>query len=207
MKTLLGRKIGMTRIFLDDGRAVPVTVIEAGPCPVVQIKTENENGYNAVQLGFEEIRETLVNMPMKGHYARSKTAPKRFLREVRVDDVEGIELGKEFRVDIFNVGDKVNISGVSKGLGFMGAVRRHGFAGGPKTHGQSDRWRAPGSIGQSSYPSRVFKGMRMSGRMGGDKVTVKNLTVVKVDADNNLICVRGAVPGKNRTFLKIRKNG
>ncbi len=207
MKTLLGRKIGMTRIFLDDGRAVPVTVIEAGPCPVVQIKTENENGYNAVQLGFEEIRETLVNMPMKGHYARSKTAPKRFLREVRVDDVEGIELGKEFRVDIFNVGDKVNISGVSKGLGFMGAVRRHGFAGGPKTHGQSDRWRAPGSIGQSSYPSRVFKGMRMSGRMGGDKVTVKNLTVVKVDADNNLICVRGAVPGKNRTFIKIRKNG
>ncbi|MCK4657619.1 MAG: 50S ribosomal protein L3, partial [candidate division Zixibacteria bacterium] len=176
-------------------------------CPVVQIKTENENGYNAVQLGFEEIRETLVNMPMKGHYARSKTAPKRFLREVRVDDVEGIELGKEFRVDIFNVGDKVNISGVSKGLGFMGAVRRHGFAGGPKTHGQSDRWRAPGSIGQSSYPSRVFKGMRMSGRMGGDKVTVKNLTVVKVDADNNLICVRGAVPGKNRTFIKIRKNG
>jgi large subunit ribosomal protein L3 len=207
MKTLLGRKIGMTQIFLDDGRAVPVTVIEAGPCPVVQIKTENENGYNAVQLGFEEIRETLVNMPLKGHYARSKTAPKRFLREVRVDDVEGIELGKEFRVDIFNVGDKVNISGVSKGLGFMGAVRRHGFAGGPKTHGQSDRWRAPGSIGQSSYPSRVFKGMRMSGRMGGDKVTVKNLTVVKVDADNNLICVRGAVPGKNRTFLKIRKNG
>ena len=207
MKTLLGRKIGMTRIFLDDGRAVPVTVIEAGPCPVVQIKTEDENGYNAVQLGFEDIRETLVNMPLKGHYARSKTAPKRFLREVRVDDVEGIELGKEFRVDIFNVGDKVSISGISKGLGFMGTVRRHGFAGGPKTHGQSDRWRAPGSIGQSSYPSRVFKGMRMAGRMGGDMVTVKNLTVVKVDADNNLVCVRGAVPGKNRTFLKIRKNG
>ena len=207
MKTLFGRKIGMTQIFLDDGRAVPVTVIEAGPCPVVQIKTEDENGYNAVQLGFEEIRKTLVNMPLKGHYARSKTAPKRFLKEVRVDDVEGIELGKEFRVDIFNVGDKVNISGVSKGLGFMGTVRRHRFAGGPKTHGQSDRWRAPGSIGQSSYPSRVFKGMRMAGRMGGDMVTVKNLTVVKVDAENNLICVRGAVPGKNRTFLRIRKNG
>jgi large subunit ribosomal protein L3 len=207
MKTLFGRKIGMTQIFLDDGRAVPVTVIEAGPCPVVQIKTEDENGYNAVQLGFEEIRKTLVNMPLKGHYARSKTAPKRFLKEVRVDDVEGIELGKEFRVDIFNVGDKVNISGVSKGLGFMGTVRRHRFAGGPKTHGQSDRWRAPGSIGQSSYPSRVFKGMRMAGRMGGDMVTVKNLTVMKVDAENNLICVGGAVPGKNRTFLRIRKNG
>jgi large subunit ribosomal protein L3 len=207
MKTLFGRKIGMTRIFLGDGRAVPVTVIQAGPCPVVQIKTEDENGYNAVQLGFEEIRETLVNMPLKGHYAGSKTAPRRFLREVRVDDVEGVELGKEFRVDIFTVGDKVSISGVSKGLGFMGAVRRHGFAGGPKTHGQSDRWRAPGSIGQSSYPSRVFKGMRMSGRMGGDMVTVKNLTVVKVDAENNLICVRGAVPGKNQTFLRIRKNG
>ena len=207
MKTLFGRKIGMTRVFLDDGKAVPVTVIEAGPCPVVQIKTEDENGYNAVQLGFEEIRETLVNMPLKGHYASSKAAPRRFLREVRVDDVEGIELGNEFRVDIFNVGDKVNISGVSKGLGFMGTVRRHRFSGGPKTHGQSDRWRAPGSIGQSSYPSRVFKGMRMAGRMGGDMVTVKNLTVVKVDADSNLICVRGAVPGKNRTFLKIRKNG
>jgi large subunit ribosomal protein L3 len=207
MKTLFGRKIGMTRIFLDDGNAVPVTVIKAGPCPVVQIKTEAESGYNAVQLGFEEIRETLVSMPLKGHYARSKKDPRRFLREVRVDDVEGIELGKEYRVDIFNVGDKVSVSGASKGLGFMGTVRRHGFAGGPKTHGQSDRLRAPGSIGQSSYPSRVFKGTRMAGRMGGDMVTVKNLTVVKVDADNNLICVRGAVPGKNRTFLKIRKNG
>jgi len=207
MKTLFGRKIGMTRIFLDDGTAVPITIIQAGPCPVVQIKTQHADGYNAVQLGCEELRETLANMPLRGHYARSKAAPRRFLREVRVDDVEGIELGTEYRVDMFSVGDKVNISGVSKGLGFMGTVRRHGFAGGPKTHGQSDRWRAPGSIGQSSYPSRVFKGMRMSGRMGGDSVTVKNLTVMKVDADNNLICVRGAVPGKNRTFLRIRKNG
>lgn len=205
MNTLYGKKIGMTRIFLEDGTAVPVTVIHAGPCPVVQIKTDDHDGYNAVQLGYEDERETLVNMPKKGHFAKSKVAAKKFLREVRLSDVEGIELGQEFRVDIFNVGDRVDVTGVSKGLGFMGTVRRHHFAGGPKTHGQSDRWRAPGSIGQSSYPSRVFKGMRMPGRMGGETVTIRNLDVVKVDADNNLICVRGAIPGKNRTFVRIRK--
>ena len=206
MKALFGRKVGMTQIFLEDGTAVSVTVIQAGPCPVVQVKTKETDGYQAVQLGFEEIRQTLVNMPMNGHFSRSKAAPRRFLREVRVDDLEGVELGQEYSVDMFNVGDKVNVTGISKGLGFMGTVRRHGFAGGSKTHGQSDRWRAPGSIGQSSYPSRVFKGMRMSGRMGGDTVTVKNLTVVQIDTRNNLICVRGAVPGKKRTFLKISKN-
>lgn len=206
MNTLFGRKVGMTRIFLEDGTAVPVTVIQAGPCPVVQIKTQDTDGYQAVQLGFEEVRETLVNMPTKGHFSSSKATPRRFLREVRVDDLEGIELGQEYSVDLFAVGDKVDITGVSKGLGFMGTVRRHRFGGGPKSHGQSDRWRAPGSIGQSSYPSRVFKGMRMAGRMGGDTVTVKNLSVVQVDPRNNLICVRGAVPGKNRTFIRISKS-
>ncbi len=206
MNTLFGRKIGMTRIFLEDGTALPVTVIEAGPCPVVQVKTEDNDGYQAVQLGYDEIRETLVNKPLKGHYSRSKASPRRFLREVRVDSVEGIEVGHEYKVDMFNVGDRVDVCGDSKGLGFMGTVRRHKFSGGSKTHGQSDRLRAPGSIGQSSYPSRVFKGMRMAGRMGGETVTVKNLVVVKVDVGNNLICVRGAVPGKNRTFLRISKN-
>ncbi|MFH1892045.1 MAG: 50S ribosomal protein L3 [Candidatus Zixiibacteriota bacterium] len=206
MNMLYGRKIGMTQIFLEDGTAVPVTVIEAGPCAVVQIKTDENEGYKAVQLGFEDIRESLVNRPMKGHFAHSKTGPKRFLREVRVDDLEGIELGSEFRVDQFQVGERVDVTGTSKGLGFMGTVRRYGFRGGPKTHGQSDRLRAPGSIGQSSYPSRVFKGTRMSGKTGRDRVTLKNLVVAKIDLDNNLICVRGAVPGKNRSLVQIRKS-
>jgi len=205
MNTIYGRKIGMTRIFLEDGTAVPVTVIEAGPCPVVQIKTEETDGYNAVQLGFDDMRESLVNKPMKGHFDQAKVSPKRFLREVRVESTEGIELGTEFRVDQFHEGERVDVIGTSKGLGFMGTVRRHGFGGGPKTHGQSDRWRAPGSIGQSSYPSRVFKGTRMAGKTGRDRVTLKNLLVAKVDVDNNLICVRGAVPGKNRSLVEIRK--
>ncbi len=206
MDTLFGRKIGMTRIFLEDGAALPVTVIQAGPCPVVQVKSEETDGYNAVQLGFEEIREKLVNMPMKGHFKKNGIKATRFLREVRVDSVDDIEVGGEFKVDIFHEGEYVDVTGVSKGLGFMGTVRRHGFGGGPKTHGQSDRWRAPGSIGQSSYPSRVFKGTRMSGRTGGDRITVKNLLVARIDPENNLICVRGAVPGKNHTFVKIRKS-
>ena len=206
MNTIYGRKIGMTQIFLEDGTSVPVTVIEAGPCSVVQIKTDENEGYKAVQLGFENIRSSLVNNPLKGHFAHSKTELKKFLREVRVDDLEGIELGAEFRVDEFQVGERVDVTGTSKGLGFMGTVRRHGFAGGPKTHGQSDRWRAPGSIGQSSYPSRVFKGTRMSGKTGRDRVTLKNLVVAKIDLDNNLICVRGAVPGKNRSLVQIRKS-
>lgn len=206
MNTLLGRKIGMTRIFLEDGTAVPVTVIEAGPCTVVQIKDEEKHGYTAVQLGFEDMRETLVNMPLQGHFKAANVTPKRFLKEVRVDNLEGMEIGKEFRADLFNEGEIVKVTGVSKGLGFMGGVRRHGFGGGPKTHGQSDRWRAPGSIGQSSYPSRVFKGTRMAGKTGRDKVTVKNLRVVKVDVENNLICVRGAVPGKKRSLVRIEKS-
>ena len=206
MNTLFGRKIGMTRIFLEDGSALPVTVIQAGPCSVVQVKSEEKDGYNAVQLGFEGIRETLVNMPMTGHFKNNDVKPTRFLREVCMESVDDIEVGGEFKVDVFHEGERVDVSGVSKGLGFMGTVRRHGFKGGPKSHGQSDRWRAPGSIGQSSYPSRVFKGTRMSGRMGGDRITVKNLLVAKIDTENNLICVRGAVPGKNHTFVKIRKS-
>jgi large subunit ribosomal protein L3 len=206
MDTIFGRKLGMTRIFLEDGAAVPVTVLQAGPCPVVQVKTEESDGYNAVQLGFEEIRETLVNKPAAGHFKEAGVSPTRFLREVRTEENEDLKVGQELTVDIFEVGDLVDVTGVSKGLGFMGTVRRHGFSGGSKTHGQSDRWRAPGSIGQSSYPSRVFKGMRMSGRMGGESVTVKNLIVAKVDSDNNLICVQGAVPGKKRTFVRIKKS-
>ncbi len=205
MNTLLGRKIGMTRIFTEDGTAIPVTVIQAGPCPVVQIKTEKDEGYNAVQIGYEEIRDTLINRPKRGHFDKAGVKPVRHLKEIRVDGAEKVEKGQTFTVDIFKLGERVDVTGISKGLGFQGAVRRHGFAGGPKTHGQSDRWRAPGSIGQSSYPSRVFKGTKMPGRTGGDTVTVKNLQVVMIDPDNNLICVRGAVPGKSKNLLRIRK--
>jgi large subunit ribosomal protein L3 len=206
MDTLFGRKLGMTRVFLEDGTAIPVTVIQAGPCPVVQVKTRDHDGYDAVQLGFGETPKRLLNLPAKGHFAKTKIEPRRYLREVRVESADGIEVGSEFRVSVFNVGEKVDVTGVSKGLGFQGVVRRHNFAGGPKTHGQSDRVRAPGSIGSSSYPSRVFKGLRMAGRMGGDSVTLKNLRVVKIDLDNDLICVRGAVPGKAMSFVKIRKS-
>lgn len=205
MNTLLGRKIGMTRIFTEDGTAIPVTVIQAGPCPVVQIKTAENEGYNAVQIGYDEIRDTLLNRPKRGHFQKAGVKPVRHLKEVRVDSTEEIEKGQTFKVDIFKLGERVDVTGISKGLGFQGSVRRHGFAGGPKTHGQSDRWRAPGSIGQSSDPSRVFKGTKMPGRTGGDAVTVKNLQVVMIDPDNNLICVRGAVPGKSKNLLRIRK--
>jgi len=207
MNTLLGRKVGMTRIFTEDGDAIPVTVIQAGPCPVVQIKTDKKEKYNAVQIGYDEMRDTLINRPKRGHFKRAGVKPVRHLKEVRVDSTEEIKPGQKFTVEMFTLGERVDISGVSKGLGFQGGVRRHGFGGGPKTHGQSDRWRAPGSIGQSSYPSRVFKGTRMPGRTGGDTITVKNLQVVMIDPDNNLICVRGAVPGKPRNLLRIRKHG
>jgi len=206
MNTLYGKKIGMTRIFQEDGSALPVTVIEAGPCPVVQVKSTETDGYNAVQLGFGEVRDKLLNSPKRGHFAAHGLKPRRFLSEVRMDSVDGLEVGQEFKVDIFNVGDRLDVTGTSKGLGFQGGVRRHGFSGGPKTHGQSDRLRAPGSIGSSSYPSRVFKGTRMAGRTGGDTITVKNLVVVKVDPANNVICVRGAVPGKPQSFVRLRKS-
>ncbi len=198
MNTLIGRKVGMTRLFMEDGTSLPVTVIEAGPCPVVQVKSEETDGYNAVQLGFGEVREPLMNKPRYGHFVRHGIKPRRYLREVRLESVDGVEVGQEIKVDIFRVGEFLDVTGTSKGLGFQGAVRRHNFAGGPKTHGQSDRLRAPGSIGSSSYPSRVFKGIRMAGRTGGQTITVKNLEVVN--------CVRGAVPGKPESLLRLRKS-
>lgn len=204
MDGIIGKKIGMTRIFNDEGQAIPVTVIEAGPCPVVQVKTEQKEGYNAVQLGFGEKRKTLFTLPVLGHFAKAKVEPRRILREIRTE-VEGISAGQEVKVDIFTVGEKVNVTGISKGLGFQGAVRRHHFRGGPKSHGQSDRERAPGSVGASSFPSRTFKGQRMAGRMGGDKVTIRNLVVAGVDVEKNLLLVKGAVPGKKNSYLTIRK--
>lgn len=206
MDTLIGKKLGMTRIFQDDGTAVPVTVIEAGPCPVVAIRTREKHGYNALQIGYGERRANLFNKPDTGHFKAAGIEPTRYLREVRIPEIGDVKIGDTFNVGIFSEGEKVDVSGKSRGMGFMGAMRRHGFSGAQKTHGQSDRMRAPGSIGQSSYPSRVLKGMRMAGRMGGDTVTVIGLRVVKVIPEENLILVKGGVPGKANSLLKIRKS-
>jgi large subunit ribosomal protein L3 len=204
MKTIFGKKIGMSRVFTEDGTSLPVTVIEAGPCPIIQIKTTEKDGYPALKVGFEKVKPQRVNKPLTGVFEKAGIEPYRFLREIRLqEDASDMNVGDMVKVDQFKVGDVVNVSGISKGLGFMGGVRRHGFAGGPLTHGQSDRLRAPGSIGQSSYPSRVLKGTRMAGRTGNKKVTVRNLKVAKVDVENNLICIVGAVPGKRNSFLRI----
>ncbi len=205
MEGIIGKKIGMTRIFNQEGHSIPVTVIEAGPCPVTQIKSKEKDGYGAVQLGFGERRKTLFKMPLLGHFAKGKVEPKRMLKEIRTKEGEKLKLGQEVKVDIFSVGDRVWVTGISKGLGFQGGVRRHKFRGGPKTDGQSDRLRAPGSIGGSSFPSRVFKGQKMAGRMGGERVTVRNLLVAGVDLEKRLVLVKGAVPGKRNSYVTIRK--
>jgi len=204
MKTIFGKKIGMSRVFTEDGTSLPVTVIKAGPCQVVQIKTSEKDGYSALKVGFEEIKPQRVNKPLTGVFKNAGVELHKYLREIRLEqDATDINVGDSVKVDQFKVGDVVNVRGISKGLGFMGGVRRHGFAGGPLTHGQSDRLRAPGSIGQSSYPSRVLKGTRMGGRTGNKNVTIRNLKVAKVDVENNLICIVGAVPGKRNSFLRI----
>jgi large subunit ribosomal protein L3 len=204
---ILGKKIGMTSVFDDNGVSVPCTVIEAGPCVVTQIKTKDKDGYDSIQLGFDQKPERLVNEPLKGHFAKAGAKALRLLREFRNFNGLKLELGQEVRVDaMFAQGDTVDVSARSKGKGFQGVVRRHHFGGvGSQTHGQSDRQRAPGSIGGSSYPSRVFKGMRMAGRMGFDNVTVKNLKVLKVIPESNLILVKGSIPGAKNTYVTITK--
>jgi large subunit ribosomal protein L3 len=203
---ILGKKIGMTSIFDDNGQMIPCTIIEAGPCYVTQIKTKGADGYDAVQLGFDEIKERLVNKPLKGHFKRGGVKPLRLLTEFRNFNGTKLELGQEVRVDSFQQGDVVDVIGRSKGRGFQGVVKRHHFGGvGMTTHGQSDRVRAPGSIGASSYPSRVMKGRRMAGRMGGERVTVKNLQVLKVIAESNILIVKGSVPGAINSYLEIVK--
>ena len=208
MSGILGKKIGMTSIFDERGEVIPCTVIEAGPCFVTQIKTRDKDGYEALQLGFEDKPERLVNKPLKEHFAKSGVSAKKLVREFRDFMVANFKLGDQIKVDtIFSQGDKVSVAGTSKGRGFQGVVKRHHFGGGFRTHGQSDRERAPGSIGSSSYPSRVFKGMRMAGRMGGERVTVKNLRVVKIIAESNLLLIRGSVPGCNNSYIEIHKEG
>jgi len=204
---ILGKKIGMTSVYDDNGVSVPCTVIEAGPCFVTQIKTKDKDGYDSIQLGYDQKAERLVNEPLKGHFAKAGAKALRLLREFRNFNGVKLELGQEVRVDaVFAQGDTVDVSARSKGKGFQGVVRRHHFGGvGSQTHGQSDRQRAPGSIGGSSYPSRVFKGMRMAGRMGFDNVTVKNLKVLKVIPESNLILVKGSIPGAKNTYVTITK--
>ena len=199
---IIGRKLGMTQIFRDNGEAEAVTAIEAGPCTVIQVKTAAKEGYSAVQLGFGQTKR--LKSPEKGHL--KGLGQFKYLREFRVDDAEAIELGEKVDVGLFKAGDLIDVTGVSKGKGFAGVVKRYGFAGGPKTHGQSDRHRAPGSIGAGSSPGRVFKGKRMPGHMGDEQVTVRNLEVLKTDTDRNLLLVKGAVPGAKNGLLLIRKS-
>ncbi|HMS65727.1 MAG TPA: 50S ribosomal protein L3 [Ignavibacteria bacterium] len=202
---ILGKKIGMTTIFEKNGNAVPCTVIEAGPCYITQIKNKESDGYEAVQLGFEEKKEKNSTKPLIGKFKKLKIPVLRELKEIRDFSVGELKEGDQVKVDMFNEGDIVKVTGISKGKGFQGVVRRHGFGGGQRTHGQSDRQRAPGSIGGSSYPSRVFKGQRMAGRMGGDTVSVRNLRIVKIFNDSNLILIKGAVPGTKTGIVEIYK--
>ena len=203
VNTILGRKLGMTQVWGEDDNIVPVTVIQAGPCVVAQVKTTETDGYEAVQIGFGDIKEHRVNKPMKGHFAKAGIAPMRYLREVRVEDASQHSCGDVITVESFADTAKVDVTGVSKGKGFAGVIKRHHFAGGPGGHG-SHFHRAPGSIGMCAYPSRVLKGMRMAGHMGCDRVTVKNLAVVRVDTDQNLILVKGAVPGGKGALVQVR---
>jgi large subunit ribosomal protein L3 len=201
-KGILGRKIGMTQVFAENGDLIPVTVIEATPNVVLQKKTIENDGYEAIQLGFEDKREKLANKPEKGHATKANTAPKRFIREIRGANVAEYEVGQEVKVDIFAEGDVVDVTGISKGKGFQGAIKRHGQSRGPMSHG-SRYHRRPGSMGPIA-PNRVFKSKELPGRMGGERVTVQNLTVVKVDPERNLILVKGNVPGPKKGLVIIK---
>ncbi|WP_020062292.1 50S ribosomal protein L3 [Bacillus sp. 123MFChir2] len=201
-KGILGKKIGMTQVFAENGELIPVTVIEATPNVILQKKTVETDGYNAIQLGFADKREKLANKPEQGHAAKATTAPKRFIRELRDADVEGQEVGQEVKVEVFAAGETVDVTGVSKGKGFQGAIKRHGQSRGPMSHG-SRYHRRPGSMGPVA-PNRVFKGKKLAGRMGGDQVTIQNLEIVQVDVERNLLLVKGNVPGAKKSLVVVR---
>ncbi|HEY4687548.1 MAG TPA: 50S ribosomal protein L3 [Candidatus Subteraquimicrobiales bacterium] len=205
MKGLLGKKIGMTQIFLDDGKMVPVTVIEAGPCVVTQVKEREKDGYEAVQIGYQEVKKENVNKPIEGHFKKAKVAPQKYLAELLLANGENYELGQVLTVESFTVGERADVTGVSKGKGFQGVVKRWGFKGGPKSHG-SHFQRAPGSVGASATPSRVVKGKKLPGQMGNARVSVQNLEVVQVDSDKNLLFLKGAVPGSKGGLLMIKSS-
>ena len=204
-KALIGKKIGMTQIFDEKGRVIPVTAIEVGPCTVTQVKTVDQDGYTAVQLGFQDVKESKLTKPELGKFTKAKLQPKKYLREFRLDSVEGIKVGDELKADVFQAGDKVDIQGTSKGKGFQGVIKRHGQSRGPMGHG-SMYHRRPGSMGPTSTPGRVFKGKNLPGHMGVETVTIQNLEVVKVDLDKNVILVKGSVPGAKKSILKIKSS-
>ena len=203
LQGFLGTKIGMTQIFREDGKVVPVTVIQAGPCVVTQVKTMETDGYEAVQLGFGDVKRR--NKPQTGHLKNSKLS--RYLREVTTDDTTGFTVGQSIGVDIFEAGEKVDVIGTSKGRGFAGVMKRWNFGGGPRTHGQSDRARAPGSIGGGTTPGKVYKGMKMGGHMGNRRITVKGLEIIEIDTERNLLMVKGGIPGAPNSLIQIRRFG
>lgn len=204
-KVILGRKLAMTQIF-DENVLIPITIVEAGPCIIVERKVKKKNGYNAIQLGFLEIKENRVNKPELGHFRKSEVRPQKYLREIRVKDIGNLKIRDEIRVDVFKEGDLVDVVGISKGKGFAGVVKRWGFKGGPASHGAGGWRRRPGSIGASADPSRVFKGKKMPGRMGAEKKTVRNLEIVKVDKKENLLLIKGSLPGIKGSLLTIKSS-
>ena len=203
LQGFLGKKIGMTQIFREDGRVVPVTVIQAGPCVVTQVKTKETDGYEAVQLGFGDVKRR--NKPESGHLKNSRLS--QYLREVATDDTSEFEVGQAIGVDIFEPGEKVDVIGTSKGRGFAGVMKRWNFGGGPRTHGQSDRARAPGSIGGGTTPGKVYKGLKMGGHMGNRRITVKGLEIIEIDTERNLLLVKGGIPGATNSLVQIRRAG
>ena len=207
MKGILGKKVGMTQVFDESGEVIPVTIIEAGPCFVTQKKTGEQDGYAAIQLGFEEVKPKRLTQPQKGHLQRNNLPPLRHLREIRMSEgeLEDYEEGQKISIGIFEVGEIVDVVGISKGRGFTGVMKRYGFGGGPATRGQSDRQRSPGSIGQGTTPGRVYKGKRMPGRMGNQRVSAQSLQVVLVDPQRNLLAVKGSVPGARNGLLLIKE--
>ena len=205
LKAIIGTKVGMTQVFKEDGTLLPVPVVKAGPCVVVQKKTVEGEGYNALQLGFGEIRVKLVNKPKAGHFKKAGVEPMRYLREFRTDDVAEYEVGQELKVDVFAEGDKVDATGISKGRGFKGVIARHGQHRGPMTHG-SRYHRRPGSMGACSYPGKVFKGKKLPGHTGVERVTIQNLEVVMVNAEKDMLLIKGAIPGANGQLVTIKKS-
>lgn len=204
-KAILAKKIGMTQIFTEEGLLIPVTVLEAGPCVVTQVKTMENDGYSAVQVGFLDKKDKHTTKPLKGHFEKSGTSFKKHVKEFKLVNSEEFEPGQEIKADVFQVGDKIDVSGVSKGKGYQGAIKRHNYSRGPMSHG-SKYHRSAGSMGASASPSRVFKGKKLAGHMGAEKVTVQNLEIVRVDAENNLLLVKGAVPGPKKTIISIRNS-
>ncbi len=204
-KAILATKVGMTQIFNEDGVLIPVTVLQAGPCVVTQVKTEENDGYSAVQVGYADKRENLVNKPMKGHFEKAGVSCKRFVKEFKLDNAAEYELGQEIKVDVFEAGDHIDATAISKGKGYQGAIKRHGQSRGPMAHG-SKYHRHAGSNGAASDPSKVFKGKKMPGQMGNKQITIQNLEVVRVDAENNLLLVKGAVPGPKKSLVTIKES-